>query len=121
MSSNPNQIRPWRLAVLISGVVVSAIVLAGLLLELKGVKQKSVDEIGLASATIVFAWGFLNILFSFHYAHEFYGPAEGQGSRKGLIFPGCDDPDFADFFHFAIVIGVASQTADLQILSLIPI
>ena len=36
--------------------------------------------------------------------------------RGGLIFPGGDKtPDYWDFIHFAYVIGVANQTADVQI------
>lgn len=104
-----------KLAVLISGVVVSAIVLAGLLLELKGVKQKSVDEIGLASATIVFAWGFLNILFSFHYAHEFYRLR--KLTRKPMGFPGTPHPDYFDFIYFAFTIGMTFQVSDVDIRS----
>ncbi|QLQ13947.1 MAG: DUF1345 domain-containing protein [Brevundimonas sp.] len=34
---------------------------------------------------------------------------------RGLIFPGTPSPDDWDFIHFAFVIGVASQTADIQI------
>jgi hypothetical protein len=33
----------------------------------------------------------------------------------GLLFPGENAPDYWDFLHFALVIGVASQTADIQI------
>jgi uncharacterized membrane protein len=31
----------------------------------------------------------------------------------GLVFPGGGEPDYWDFLHFSIVIGVASQTADI--------
>ena len=31
----------------------------------------------------------------------------------GLKFPGDQEPDNWDFVHFAVVIGVASQTADI--------
>lgn len=65
--------------------------------------------------TVALSWLFVHTSFAKHYAHEFYGPGENGAIRKGLIFPGSEDPDFADFFHFALVIGVAAQTADIQI------
>jgi uncharacterized membrane protein len=30
------------------------------------------------------------------------------------MFPGTRDPGYADFFHFACVIGAAAQTADIS-------
>lgn len=69
-----------------------------------------------ALATVALSWTFVHVLFAFHYAHRFYAPAEGKkGDRGGLVFPGDEDPDYADFLHFSIIIGVASQTADIQI------
>lgn len=66
--------------------------------------------------TIVVSWLFIHVIFALHYAHEFYAPAEtGAGDRGGLIFPGEDEPDYWDFLHFSLIIGVASQTADIQI------
>ena len=104
-----------KLPVLISGVIVSGIILAGLLLELKGVKQKSLDEIALASATIVFAWGFLNMLFAFHYAHEFYGLRKRTARPMG--FPGTPKPDYLDFIYFAFTIAMTFQVSDVDIRS----
>lgn len=69
-------------------------------------------------AVIALSWLFVHLIFALHYAHEFYAPAEtGKGDREGLIFPGEDAPDYWDFVHFALIIGVASQTADIQISS----
>ena len=66
--------------------------------------------------TIAVSWLFVHVLFSLHYLHEFYAPGE-DGDRRGLIFPGESDPDYSDFIHFSLIIGVASQTADIQISS----
>lgn len=69
-------------------------------------------------AVIALSWLFVHLIFALHYAHEFYAPAEaGAADREGLIFPGDEAPDYWDFLHFALVIGVASQTADIQISS----
>lgn len=65
--------------------------------------------------TVALSWLFVHISFAKHYAHEFFGPAPSGGIRRGLIFPGNEEPDFGDFAHFALVIGVAAQTADIQI------
>lgn len=65
--------------------------------------------------TVALSWLFVHTSFAKHYAHEYFGPADEGGIREGLIFPGEEGPDFGDFFHFALVIGVANQTADVQI------
>jgi uncharacterized membrane protein len=102
-----------KIAVLISGVFVSAIVLGGLLLELKGVKQKSLPEILLASSTIVLAWSLLNMLFAFHYAHEYYRLRKRK--PRPLAFPGTGAPDYFDFIYFAFTIGMTFQVTDVEI------
>lgn len=67
-------------------------------------------------SVIALSWLFVHVIFTLHYAHEFYAPAE-KGDRQGLIFPGEADADYWDFLHFALIIGVANQTADIQISS----
>ncbi|MES2862334.1 MAG: DUF1345 domain-containing protein [Pseudomonadota bacterium] len=70
----------------------------------------------LALTTVALSWCFIHLIFAQHYAHGFYAPAEkGKRDRGGLIFPGETEPDYWDFIHFALIIGVASQTADIQI------
>lgn len=72
----------------------------------------------LVMTTLVLSWSFIHLMFSQHYAHEFYAPAQtGDGDQGGLMFPGEEDPDYWDFLHFSLIIGVASQTADIQISS----
>lgn len=71
-----------------------------------------------AFGTVAFSWLFVHTIFAVHYAHEYYAPDEGDRRtrrREGLLFPGDDPPDFWDFVHFAFVIGVAAQTADVAI------
>ena len=72
---------------------------------------------GLTILTLALSWSFVQALFAFHYAHEFYAPNDKGHDRRGLLFPGDGAPDYWDFIHFAIVIGVAAQTADIQITS----
>ncbi|WP_309630270.1 DUF1345 domain-containing protein [Brevundimonas sp.] len=68
----------------------------------------------LTLGTVAASWLFVHVLFGLHYAHRFYAPEAG-GDRGGLLFPGDDQPDYWDFLHFSLIIGVASQTADVQI------
>jgi uncharacterized membrane protein len=72
-------------------------------------------RVGLAFATVVVSWFLVQLIFALHYAHEFYKPKPGgKGVVGGLVFPDDDTPDYWDFLYFAVVIGVASQTADVS-------
>ena len=58
----------------------------------------------------------MHFIFALHYVHRYFRPTpDGSTSDHvgGLAFPGGELPDFWDFLHFSIVIGVASQTADI--------
>jgi uncharacterized membrane protein len=79
-------------------------------------------RVGLAFATIAISWFFIHLIFAIHYAHEYYSPEtcpdqDGHAERGGLGFPGNEQPDYWDFLHFAVIIGVASQTADISFTS----
>lgn len=68
-----------------------------------------------ALLTVAISWTFVHTVFASHYAHEYFGDDDGK-RRGGLNFPGKDgNPNWLDFTHFAFVIGVAAQTADVQI------
>lgn len=67
----------------------------------------------LACLTVFTSWLFTQVLFAQHYAHDFYA-ARVDGSADPLHFPGTPEPGYADFFHFACVIGTAAQTADIS-------
>ena len=79
-------------------------------------------HMGLAGLTIVSAWLFIHLSFALHYAHEYFDELDSQPgnaaiTRGGLIFPGTENPDYYDFLYFSYVIGVACQTADVDISS----
>lgn len=69
----------------------------------------------LSLVTVGISWTFIHLLFAVHYAHDFYRAGDGGKDHGGLIFPGETEPDYWDFLHFSLIIGVASQTADIQI------
>ena len=79
-------------------------------------------RVALAFSTIAVSWFFTHLIFALHYAHEYYSPEtcpdqDGRTDRGGLMFPGGEPPDYWDFLHFAVIIGVASQTADVEFTS----
>ena len=71
----------------------------------------------LALATVALSWFTTQVIFALHYAHEYYAPDETTPEQDdvvgGLQFPGGQEPDNWDFVHFAVVVGVANQTADI--------
>jgi uncharacterized membrane protein len=70
-------------------------------------------HIALAGVTVLASWGFIQVMFTLHYAHDYY-LEKCHGRRPGLAFPDDGDPDYGDFFYFAAVIGTSGQTADVS-------
>ena len=74
-------------------------------------------RVALTIGTVALSWFMTQLIFALHYAHEYYAPdtttPEEDDVIGGLDFPGGQEPDNWDFVHFATVIGVASQTADI--------
>ena len=66
-----------------------------------------------AAVTILLSWSLIQVIFAFHYAHEYY--AEHRGHARGLGFPGDDAPNYWDFLYFAFVIGMTSQVSDVTV------
>jgi uncharacterized membrane protein len=68
------------------------------------------------------SWSFIQIIFTEHYAHEYYmETSDGRRKRNargfGLSFPEEASPNYIDFLYFTVTIGVANQTADIAIVS----
>jgi uncharacterized membrane protein len=66
-----------------------------------------------AMVTILLSWSLIQVIFAFHYAHEYY--AEHRGQVRGLGFPADDAPNYWDFLYFASVIGMTSQVSDVTV------
>jgi len=105
--------------------VVLLLILAACLASLAAVAVElslAQHEEGLAKAvhvtaafvTVTASWLTMQLVFALHYAHEYYAadPAT-RTDAGGLAFPGGEAPDYWDFLHFSVVIGVAAQTADV--------
>lgn len=79
-------------------------------------------HISLAIVTVFSSWAFMHLIFAFHYAHEFYSEFEAAPhgepyGRGGLHFPDTPTPQYIDFLYFSYILGVACQTADVEICS----
>jgi uncharacterized membrane protein len=70
-------------------------------------------HVALAGATVMSSWSFIQVMFTLHYAHDYYMEA-CHGRKPGLAFPDDDDPDYGDFFYFSAIIGTSGQTADVS-------
>jgi uncharacterized membrane protein len=70
-------------------------------------------HIALAGSTVLASWGFIQVMFALHYAHDYYAAA-CHGRKPGLQFPDDEHPDYGDFFYFSAVIGTSGQTADVS-------
>jgi len=102
-------------------VVVSAIAsLAAIGGELAVVKDmhgfEKIAHIALAGLTVMSSWAFTQMMFTLHYAHDYYA-AVSKGRKPGLQFPDDEAPTYGDFFYFSAVIGTSGQTADVSFVS----
>jgi uncharacterized membrane protein len=94
-------------------LVISALIGLVLMVAIKAEIDQSGDPPAvLIIATLTLAWLFANTLYALHYAHLYYGEGHSKG---GLEFPGTPTPDYWDFLYFAFGLGMAFQTADVNI------
>lgn len=107
-------------AILVLSVIATMASLVAIVFELGAAKQtqglQALAHVLLAMATILLSWVFVHTIFSFHYAHKYYGE-RNDGEFGGLTFPGDNKPDYRDFLYFSLVIGMTSQVSDVAITS----
>lgn len=105
------------LTVTIAAVMASVTAIALELARVKGTAPGHAwPHIALALATVAGSWLLLPTLFALTYASLFHRQSDGHG----LQFPGGQKtlpPDYWDFLYFSFTIAVASQTADVAIVS----
>jgi uncharacterized membrane protein len=76
--------------------------------------------LAVALLTTTLSWSLVHLLFALEYAKLFYIDPKGidlSAPPAGLDFPGGHPPEYTDFLYFSFVIGVACQTADVDISS----
>lgn len=109
-----------QLVILILVVISSVLSLVAIAGELAVVKEMhgwlKIAHVTLAGVTVLSSWAFIQVMFTLHYAHDYYA-AISKGAAPGLQFPEDDAPDYGDFFYFAAIIGTSGQTADVSFLS----
>ncbi|HME30538.1 MAG TPA: DUF1345 domain-containing protein [Pseudolabrys sp.] len=106
--------------ILLLSIVATFASLVAVVIALGGAKQGTQGNtslhVALAFTTILLSWAFVHTIFSFHYAHEYYGERR-DGKIGGLHFPDDREPDYRDFLYFSLVIGMTSQVSDVAISS----
>jgi uncharacterized membrane protein len=104
--------------ILLLSIVATFASLVAVVIALGGAKQgtqgNTALHVALAFTTILLSWAFVHTIFSFHYAHEYYGERR-DGKIGGLHFPDDREPDYRDFLYFSLVIGMTSQVSDVAI------
>lgn len=105
-------------ALILCAVVSSFYAVFGLIADAKALAgAPRIASIALAATTIFMSWLVMQVVFTLHYAHEYYGSSDAGDIRGGLTFPSDPDPDYWDFFYFTTSIGATSQTSDVAITS----
>lgn len=105
------------LAIVILACLVS---LLGIVVELSAAKAagapNALPHVLFALVTVIGSWLLLPSVFALTYASLYYRAPHGSG----LQFPGADEgfkPDYGDFLYFSATIAVASQTADVTVVT----
>jgi uncharacterized membrane protein len=72
-------------------------------------------HLALTTAALISSWLLIQTVFTFHYARRYYRDEQQQPRKPGgLAFPGDADPDYMDFAYYSFVVGMTSQTSDVQ-------
>lgn len=105
------------LALVVVASVASLVAIAGQLgvaKDMHGLPR--VAHIALAGLTVLSSWAFIQVMFTLHYAHDYYA-AITRHQPPPLQFPTDEAPGYGDFFYFSAVIGTSGQTADIAFAS----
>ncbi|MDX7953042.1 DUF1345 domain-containing protein [Lichenihabitans sp. Uapishka_5] len=106
--------------ILLIGMVATAASFGGIAALLFGTPSPGGSKLPdalLAGGTMICSWAFMQVIFTVHYAHIYYGDDENGSARGGLKFSGDDEPDFWDFIYFTTSIGATAQTSDTAVVT----
>lgn len=114
-----------RIALLVIAIGICAVILGALTVVVLG--KGSYSKL-LVVVTLGLCWLFANVVYALHYAHLYYrvddaktgGEADAETGEQyagGLSIPSTDAPDYHDFLHFSLILGMTFQTADINITS----
>lgn len=93
--------------------------LAAIVMELSTVKDLPgglrLSHYAFTGTTVLGSWFLLGVLFTHHYARQFY---RSPPDHRSLHFPDDEQkPSYWDFLYFSFTIAVAAQTSDVLIMS----
>ncbi len=90
-----------------------------LIISKKDFKDTEALHLVVAIGGMLFAWFLVHTIFTFRYAHIFYGDDEDKPDTHagGLDFPGDKKPDYIDFAYYSFVLGMTFQVSDVDITS----
>jgi len=72
--------------------------------------------LALSVSTLVLSWLVIQTVFTFLYAHRYFGDADADGVVNGGVkFPGDPPRDYRDFVYLAVCVGCTSQVSDFNI------
>ncbi|MET0252125.1 MAG: DUF1345 domain-containing protein [Novosphingobium sp.] len=108
-----NDANRWLvLAVTLVLMLVIMVAIAG---EIDDARRGGAAAVVTLVATLLLTWLFGNSVYTLHYAHLYYARDDAGNDRRGLDFPGTDEPDYGDFAYFAFTLGMTFQTSDATI------
>ena len=92
-----------------------AIVVA--LREAKGQHSSAAAALAALSVlTLIVSWLLVQVLFTLHYAHRYFGDRDGNGlDDQGVKFPGEPPSSYRDFFYMAVCMGATFHVSDFNI------
>ncbi|MDQ6844386.1 MAG: DUF1345 domain-containing protein [Bacteroidota bacterium] len=90
-----------------------------LIISKKDFKSTETFHTIIAIAGMLFSWFLIHTIFTYRYAHIFYGDDEEKPNTHagGLDFPDDKKPDYLDFAYFSFVLGMTFQVSDVQVTS----
>lgn len=90
-----------------------------LIISKKDFKNTEALHLTVAIGGMLFAWFLVHTIFTFRYAHIFYGDDEQKPETHagGLEFPNDKKPDYIDFAYFSFVLGMTFQVSDVDVTS----
>ncbi|MDE2405619.1 MAG: DUF1345 domain-containing protein [Sphingomonadales bacterium] len=108
-----------RFGVLVITSLVMLVIVTAVAVELPEARalrgRPHVASLLLVLTSLVIAWLFSNLTYALHYAHMYFRDDGVGGLRfpQGKEAPHC--PDYWDFAYFALTIGMAFATSDVEI------
>ena len=114
-----NQQDDGEYVIYIISLMASIVSLVSIFIHIGGISEIPLHEkalgVVITGVTFFLSWLVLHTAYAMHYARAYYYFFKDSNEFPPLIFTGKKLPNYTDFFHFSIVIGMTCQTADIVI------